>query len=93
MSSLKTLLAQLHELTAEKLVEVISKGVPITDEATGEVHYAPAPAAYIAQAINLLKHNNIQAPLGKNKSTAALAGALSTLPDFGEDGLPFQTAQ
>lgn len=89
MSSLKLKLATLHELTADQLISVIQNGVPVRDDNTGEVHMAPAPAAYIAQAIQLLKHNNIQAPLGKNRTTSKLAEALESMPDEAEGGLPF----
>lgn len=89
---LREILATLHELTAEQLLNVLKTGIPVKDDATGAVHYEPAPAAYFAQAIQLLKHNNIQAPLAKS---AKPRGALAALADYDpaaaheDSGLPF----
>lgn len=90
---LKAILADLHLLSAQELLKVIRKGIPIADPETGEVHYAPAPAAYFAQVMALLKHNNIQAPAsGKARKTLDALGEAAgdpNVPDAPGNLLPF----
>lgn len=90
MNDLNTVLQDLHTLTATELARVIREGVPVKDAETGEVHMAPAPAAYLAQAINLLRHNGITAALKPGNPLDKLA----SLPAFGDGDdnvLPFSS--
>jgi hypothetical protein len=71
-------LAALHGAVARGLTQAISEGVPVLvkkGEDT-ELEKAPAPAAYYAAAITLLKNNNITADAEANGDLAALTKAL-----------------
>lgn len=71
MSDLKELLNDLHQLTAAELLKVIREGIEVVDK-EGNVVRQPAPATYYAQAIALLRQNNIQVAPGVK--LGALAG-------------------
>lgn len=64
--SLKKALEELHSASAERLLEIITKGVPVTGrngverDADGEIVYEPAPASYFNAAIALLRQNGIE---------------------------------
>jgi|GEM_PF-3168673 len=71
MSDLRATLAVLHDLVAHDLVAKLQSG--------------EAPAAYHAQAIALLKHNNVHvAPGAKNKALDKLRDTLEGLPIPGQ---------
>lgn len=87
------LMDTLHALTAEKLAEIISTGIPVYSKETGELMgHEPAPASYIAAAIKFLKDNDITADPNANRFDP-LQDALSDLPtlDDGEEdyGRPY----
>lgn len=73
--NLNEILADLHDGTAKLLLERIEDGT--------------ATAAEIGQAINLLKHNNIQAPVTNNN----MSSLLDSLPDFDTDKGEYATWQ
>lgn len=86
----------LHSLVVERLTEVIKFGIPVmegaehvTDE-DGNPQYIPAPPAYFAQAVKILKDNDITAVLTPD---SPLHGLIENLPEFSdEEGeLPTQT--
>lgn len=80
MSTLNEVLESLHELTANQLAEILTKGIPVVNQETGEVTRVPASAAYFTAAIALLKHNGIQAKVTKKNGLGKLAGAVADLP-------------
>lgn len=80
MSDLNTILEALHVQTADDLLEILTKGLPVVNKETGEVSRIPAPAAYHTAAIALLKHNSITAKVTKKNTLGKLSGAVSGLP-------------
>lgn len=83
----EALLGTLHGATAAFLIDVIENGIPVYEENEEgeriEIRREPCTAAYLAQAIKLLKDNNITADSGTNRH---LQDLMETLPDFSEDG-------
>lgn len=72
-------LATLHGEVARALTGVISEGVPVVvrGEEKDSVVKVPAPAAYFAAAITLLKNNAITADVSKNEELSDLSKALA----------------
>jgi hypothetical protein len=66
---------------ATVLHKVITSGVPVKDEETGEVHLDPPPAAYLAVARAYLKDHP--------PATLPAAGSPTGLLKKHMDGLPF----
>lgn len=73
-------LRDLHDQMADTLAKAIKAGVPVRDDETGEVHFAPASAALMTVALALLKHNNITATATQQNGLGKLKGAISSMP-------------
>lgn len=83
---MSTHLQKMHDRMAEVLADGIDKGVPVRDDETGEVHFAPMSAAHMAIAMALLKHNNISAiPTDAKKGLGKLQASMSSMPIPGAD--------
>lgn len=67
---------QLHAALARTLADAISEGIPVKDEATGEVTKAPAPAALLSVARQFLKDNNISTDIASDPNIKGLVAAL-----------------
>lgn len=78
--ALRKKLDELHLLTTQQLTEIIQKGVPQFAKDTGDlIGYLPAPPAYFAAAISLLRANGVEAAPDDTKTTE-LRDALKALP-------------
>lgn len=79
-------IGRLHEALCNTLATAIEKGVPVADKETGEVVYAPAPAAILAVARGFLADNHVEAP-PTNTGIQRLANAagVANLPFEGDE--------
>lgn len=85
------LLEVLHTATTEMLLDIIKNGVPTGErDEYGEEIRAPAPPSYVAQAVKLLKDNDITAIPTQGSPLEDLRDAL---PEFGEDEDPSDLPQ
>lgn len=76
-------LAKLHELLAEAFTGIIRDGVTVMDR-QGEAVTVTAPAAYLKEAREFLKDNNVDAIPQANPALQNLASVLP-FPAPGED--------
>ena len=79
-------LGTLHDMLATVLTDAIKQGVPIKDEATGEIIKAPAPAAILNVARQFLKDNNIDCKATPTNPIGLLSEALP----FNDKVTPFK---
>ena len=80
-------MGNMHGLLVESLTKIITEGIP--QEVNGEIVFVPAPPAYYAQAVKMLKDNDITAIL---TSESPLAGLIKSLPTFSDEEGELPTA-
>ena len=54
------ILEQLHVDFTNTLAKILKEGVPVTDQESGEVHYAPPPPATLSVIRQFLKDNDLE---------------------------------
>lgn len=87
-SAAQSLLEQLHADFASTLADILKKGVPVKDEESGEVFYAPPPPATLNVIRQFLKDNDIE---GAQDAVKGLLSAGLPPDDFESDStvVPF----
>ena len=89
MAAPQTLLEQLHADFAATLATILKDGIPVKNEETGEVHYAPPPPATLSVIRQFLKDNNIEGIVDEVTSLLETKKAEMALP-FGENQQAFK---
>ena len=75
-------LRRIFDGLAQVLGDLVTEGVPVQDEKTGEIKMMPAQASYLAVARQFLKDNNYEADPEKHPGLKSLA---QSLPFAGQD--------